>query len=194
MLLGLLALALPLAAVASSTDPITINFGVVPIGGTPSFVGPSLNHSTAFNFGGGTYLVNVVGSGDQSGLTVGDTVTLSNPVVYGHGTSGPISLTKSWSSPLGPFVETFSSFTANRTSRNAITLELSGTLSGPSGVTEPVVGILSANQAGGHSHRVSWTLTEEATGVTVIPEPGTLGMLGTGLIGLAGLARRKLKL
>jgi len=39
----------------------------------------------------------------------------------------------------------------------------------------------------------STTISSGDTNITTVPEPGTLGLLGTGLVGLAGVLRRKLK-
>jgi hypothetical protein len=37
------------------------------------------------------------------------------------------------------------------------------------------------------------TISSGDTNIAVVPEPGTLGLLGTGFVGLAGLLRRKIK-
>jgi hypothetical protein len=37
------------------------------------------------------------------------------------------------------------------------------------------------------------TISSGDTNIATVPEPGTLGLLGTGLVGLAGLLRRKMK-
>jgi hypothetical protein len=39
----------------------------------------------------------------------------------------------------------------------------------------------------------STNISSGDTNITTVPEPGTLGLLGTGLLGLAGALHRKLK-
>jgi hypothetical protein len=200
MPLALLALALPTAVLAAT---IPFNFEVAPdqiTGGAPQFVGISLQQSSAFNLGGGPYVVTGIGMADESGLSRGDTVTLAPTLFsYGSADSGSTALVMLWSGSHGSFDATFTSFTADRSSSNALTLDLFGTLEGPQGINEPITAILSANQAGGTGWLVGWTLTQTATIGVGVPEPGTLGLLelgllGIGVLGLPGLARRKLKL
>src|SRR5262245_29734452 len=131
---SVLALAAALTALVftSSAQAITISFGVAPLGGTPAYTGATLNTSTAFDFGGGTYQVNQIGVGDQSGLALNATVTLTN-ITYGAGNAGALTanLVKEWTTVAGTFTETLTSFIANRATANALTLTLIGTLTGP---------------------------------------------------------------
>ena len=96
---------------AAQAATITLNFGVIPIGGTPSYTGTSLDQSTAFNFGGGSFVVNQIGAGDQSTLALFDLITLTNPT-YGSGNIGSLTgdMTKSWTTAAGTFTETLTSF------------------------------------------------------------------------------------
>jgi len=196
MLLALAALALPTAALANS---ITIDFGVAPMGGSPTFTGMSLANATHVNLGSEPYTVNEINPDDQSGLSLGSQVMLS-PATFNiagipSGGSGTTDFIKSWTANGRTFTETFTSFSLVRSpDTHSLAMFLSGTLSSPGFIVdEPVTMVINFNNAGGTHHTMNWSMTEHTT-AAVIPEPGTLGLLGTGMIGLAAMLRRKLQL
>ena len=167
VLLALFALAL--STVASATTYNIVDGGSVALG-VASFSGSA----TA----GGTItitapLVTVNGSGATGNLsfTTG-TLTAAGGGVFDFN-GGSLSLTVGSSTV---FTGTFSSGTVTVNGTNAYTI--SGTLSNGAGFITTI-----------DTHgdvRGSGT-------VVVSPEPGTLGLLGTGLIGIAGIVRRKLR-
>jgi hypothetical protein len=171
-----------------------INYGVVPIGGTPSFTSPTgfLQDATIFNLGGGIDTVNLVGPGDASGLIPGSVVNIT-PQTINLVAFTPI--VKTWPG----FLETLTSIAdLNRSQPNALGIVLLGVVTGQacptcaSFVNTPIELAFSANQPGGPGHLVGWSNTD----VTLIPIPTTslpnsLPLFGAGLVGLGLLVRRR---
>jgi len=52
---------------------------------------------------------------------------------------------------------------------------------------------LTVSVANGSLNPISIMIAGGNTNLTPVPEPGTLGLLGTGLLGIAALVRQKLK-
>ena len=195
--LTVLALALPLTAFADSSVDFTNSGGILAGSNTGlSLTGSALIAVNGLNGLGlvtGSNLGSVsFGTGALTGgsLQMGGTFAAGGSfTITGNGSSGLPNGTIFSGTFSGPATWTLVTL-ANGTHNYTLTGIVAGTL-GNSFYTNGVTVQLTINT--GHGFFNGRTHISSGDTNVVVPEPGSLSLLGTGLLGLAGVVRRKLK-
>jgi hypothetical protein len=198
ILLALLVLALPLAAFAGSSVDFTNSGGT--LSGTNS--GLTLGGSTLIavnGLGGGLITGNNLGTLSFStgalssgSLQMGGTFAAGGTfMITGNGTDGIPTGTLFTGAFTGPVSWTLITL-ANGTHNYTLTGSLSGTWYNGSTIGGATVQ-LTINTGKGFFNGKTTISSGDTNFSTSVPEPGSLGLLGTGLIGIAGMVRHKLR-
>ncbi|MGB8580288.1 MAG: PEP-CTERM sorting domain-containing protein [Candidatus Sulfotelmatobacter sp.] len=200
VLMALLAMALPMAMFASSSVDFTNSSGV--LSGSTAGLTLSGSELIAVNGLGGLGLVTgglgsvsfstgALLSGGATALQMGGSFAGSGAFdISGNGTDGIPTGTIFDGSFNGPVTWTLVTL-ANGTHNYTLTGSIKGTWYNGATVNGATVQ-LTINTGKGYFSGTT-LISSGDTNISTVPEPGTLGLLGTGLIGLAGALRRKLK-